>query len=794
MFYLFIFITALISTAILTLIVKKIAVRFKVMDVPTERKIHQRPIPLLGGAAIFIVYFGLLFLFAGHFLSGNLHLSHLVGFFIGALIIIIGGVLDDKYNLKPQQQIIFPLLAIAAVIFGGVEIAKITNPFGGVLNLESLFFISPLFIALWLLGMMYTTKLLDGVDGLVSGVSAIGGLIIFLFTLTSRYYQPDIAFAAALLVGTCLGFLIFNWHPAKIFLGEGGSLLLGYILGVLAIISGGKIAIALLVMGVPILDVAWTIIRRLLKGKNPLKFSDRGHLHYRLLSLGIGQRKTVLVFYFLSLLFGVSGLFLQSRGKFWALAALLLVMLLLVTGFGLLDRRKKNVASLSPASPLPKRQKLLLHICCAPCGTYISRDRLAPYYDLTWYFYNSNLNSREEYEKRLHYVKLMAEKFSWPLIIEPYNHETWQKKIGGHEADPEKGGRCQICYFDRLEKTAKLAKQKGFDFFSTTLLVSPYKDTEMIKDLSGALTATYGVNFLNQDFQADNGYHHSQELAKELEIYRQKFCGCEYSLKPQAAPVYPPANGKIKKSRPSLKRLGVLLFILVLPSFISHQAAAQTETLSLEVVAGETSASTTLDLDNDGYTNEQEIENNYSPYNPGAVKIDKSDMDKDGLSDYWELKFKTDPLNSDTDSDGYTDGKEIDMAYNPLSSLTGKLPIKIGIDLKKQELTYFVANEPWKIFTVSTGKASMPTPKGTFYIANKSSKAWSKTYKLWMPYWLGLGKSQVGIHELPLWPNGYREGEDHLGKPVSHGCIRLGIGPAKYLYDRVGTGTEVIIK
>ena len=360
MFYFSIFLAALILTAILTLAVKKIAVYFKIVDQPDTggdgatagstigdgasagRKIHTRPIPLLGGVAIFIAYFGLLFLFSGRFLAGNLRWSHLIGFFIGALIITIGGVLDDKYNLKPSQQIIFPLLAIAAVILGGVEIAKITNPFGGFLNLQSLVFISPLLIALWLLGMMYTTKLLDGVDGLVSGMSAVGGLIIFLFTLTTRYYQPDIAFAAALLVGACLGFLIFNWHPAKIFLGESGSLLLGYILGVLAIISGGKIAIALLVMGIPILDVAWTIIRRLLKGQNPFKFADRGHLHYRLLSLGIGQRKTVLIFYALSLIFGLSGLFLQSRGKFWALAVLVIIMLLLVIGFWSLDRVEKN--------------------------------------------------------------------------------------------------------------------------------------------------------------------------------------------------------------------------------------------------------------------------------------------------------------------------------------------------------------------------------------------------------------------------------------------------------------------
>jgi predicted adenine nucleotide alpha hydrolase (AANH) superfamily ATPase len=373
---------------------------------------------------------------------------------------------------------------------------------------------------------MYTTKLLDGVDGLVSGVVAIGGLIIFLFTLTTRYYQPNLAFAALLLTAVCLGFLIFNWHPAKIFLGEGGSLLLGYILGVLAIISGGKIAIALLVMGLPILDVAWTIVRRLLKGKNPFRFADRQHLHHRLLGLGLNQKQTVLVFYALALLFGLSGLFLQSLGKFLALLVLVVLMFIIVVIFWRLDNRP----AITPEKN--KKPKLLLHICCAPCGTYISRDRLKPRYDLTWYFYNSNLCSLEEYAKRLEYVKLMAAKYDFPLIIEPYDHVSWQEKITGREGDPEKGARCQICYRDRLVKTAQLAQAQGFEYFSTTLLVSPYKDAAAIKKIGLELAARFGLKFLDEDFQANDAYRRSQELAKELGFYRQKFCGCEFSKKP----------------------------------------------------------------------------------------------------------------------------------------------------------------------------------------------------------------------------------------------------------------------
>ncbi len=519
MFYLSVFIISFLASLILTGLIRKIAGRFKIVDKPDiDRKIHTTPVPLLGGIAIFITFFSILFIFSDKFLAGNLDWRHLISFSIGAFILVIGGFLDDKYNLKPHWQIIFPLLAVAAIIIGGVEIEKITNPLGGFIYLDQLLVVGPILIALWLLGMMYTTKLLDGVDGLVSGVSVIGGLVIFLFTLTTQYYQPDIALAALLLAAISLGFLIFNFYPAKIFLGEGGSLLLGYILGVLAIISGGKIAIALLIMGIPILDVAWTIVRRLLRGKNPFRFADKKHLHFRLLDLGLSQRQTVLIFYLMSLVFGLSGLFLQSKGKFLALIILVVIMLAIVIFFWYLDKRKKR-----------NKPKLLLHICCAPCGTYITKKFLLPKYNLTWYFYNPNLCCQEEYDKRLKYVKLMAKKFNIPLIVEPYDHEPWLQKIKGRENDPERGGRCQICYLDRLRQTVELAKKEDFDFFSTTLLSSPYKDINAINRLGKDLAKSFQVAYLDWDFQANNGYQKSQNLAKKLGVYRQKFCGCEYS-------------------------------------------------------------------------------------------------------------------------------------------------------------------------------------------------------------------------------------------------------------------------
>ena len=352
-YYLLLVSISVIATIITTLFVKKISLKLGIVDNPDDnRKLHDKAVPLLGGLAIFISYFIILYFVKDKLLAGELLPRHWLGFFIGACFLIIGGILDDKYNLKPSQQIIWPVLAALSVISGGVSIAKITSPFGGYLYLDLvkiilyplgqgfvyISVISSLLIFFWLLGMIYTTKLLDGVDGLVTGVTAIGGFIIFLFTMTTKYYQPDIGLAALILSGCCLGFLIFNWYPAKIFLGESGSLLLGYILGVLAIISGGKIAIALLVMGLPILDVAWTIIRRLLDKKNPFNFADRKHLHFKLLDLGLGERKTVLIYYFFATAFGLSALFLQSVGKTLALAILIFIMLAIVIGLNYLDK------------------------------------------------------------------------------------------------------------------------------------------------------------------------------------------------------------------------------------------------------------------------------------------------------------------------------------------------------------------------------------------------------------------------------------------------------------------------
>jgi UDP-GlcNAc:undecaprenyl-phosphate GlcNAc-1-phosphate transferase len=174
---------------------------------------------------------------------------------------------------------------------------------------------------------MFTTKILDGLDGLVTGVIGIGAILIFFVANQGQLPQPEVAILAIILFGTCLGFLIWNWHPAKIFLGEGGSLLTGFLLGALAIISGSKIATTLLVMGVPMLDVIRVVIIRIRKG-NSIFVGDNEHLHFRLLVSGFNQRQAVLLLYAISFTFGMTTLFLQDSQKIIALLFLFVLMIL----------------------------------------------------------------------------------------------------------------------------------------------------------------------------------------------------------------------------------------------------------------------------------------------------------------------------------------------------------------------------------------------------------------------------------------------------------------------------------
>ncbi len=334
------FLIAFFLSFIFTRIVRWGMKKMRVVDFAgkEKRKIHTKNIPLGGGLAIFFSFFLCTFfaLWIGD-IGSDIQAKKFFGVFLGGVILMIGGFLDDKYVLKPRQQVVFPILATLTAITFGIGLESITHPTGGVLflnqiqisieGLGKILLLADILVFFWLMGMMFTTKLLDGMDGLATGIVAIGAIMVFFISEQPQWFQPEVSLVAITFAGACLGFLVWNFHRAKIFLGEGGSLFLGYILGSLAIISGSKVATTLLVMGIPILDVGRVIIRRIQKGKSIVK-GDSEHLHFLLLQSGLGQTQTVLLFYSIAFVFGISTLFLQTKEKIIALLFLFVLMLL----------------------------------------------------------------------------------------------------------------------------------------------------------------------------------------------------------------------------------------------------------------------------------------------------------------------------------------------------------------------------------------------------------------------------------------------------------------------------------
>ena len=309
--------------------------RLQILDYPDlARKIHDKAVPSLGGLSIFVTF--VIGLIALGLIGGTDEISiyKVVGIVAGGAVLVIGGVLDAKYDLSPKKQVVFPVIASLIVVLTGSHISYVTNPIGGAIVLDQFKVgIFPVFgsilVFAWMMGMTYTTKFLDGMDGLVTGIAGIAGVIIFGLSLAPDVNQTTTAFLALIFAAACFGFLKYNWHPAKMFLGEGGSTLTGFMIGALAVISGAKIATALLVLGIPILDAAWVIFQRIWHRSSPFT-GDNKHLHFRLLDIGMSQRQAVLFLWLLSAVFGGIAVFLQSAGKLVALGSLVLVMIVVI--------------------------------------------------------------------------------------------------------------------------------------------------------------------------------------------------------------------------------------------------------------------------------------------------------------------------------------------------------------------------------------------------------------------------------------------------------------------------------
>ncbi len=177
---------------------------------------------------------------------------------------------------------------------------------------------------------------------------------------------------------------------------------------------------------------------------------------------------------------------------------------------------------------LESKSKLLLHICCGPCATWAAKS-LMDNYDVVLYFYNPNIWPKEEWQKRLAAAQQVANAYGLPIVIDDNDEEVWLKAAQSLANEPEKGKRCQLCYAWRLKKTMERAEQDSFEYFATSLTVSPYKDKEVINQLGQAIAKDSKVKYLPTDFQENNGYRQSIILSKELGLYRQKYCGCQFA-------------------------------------------------------------------------------------------------------------------------------------------------------------------------------------------------------------------------------------------------------------------------
>lgn len=335
-------------TTALTPVVRRFALRHGIMDRPDkeERKIHKLPVAYLGGVAIFAGFVTAVLLL--------MPLSRqLVALLLGCAVLVVVGIVDDVRGLPATTKLVFQFVAAGIALAGGIGITQVTNPLGGVIDLTWgrftvdlgfwQFHVMPIANALsllWMVGLANTVNFVDGLDGLSSGVCGIAGVVMFALAVGPHVNQPVVALLAIILAGAAFGFLPHHFYPARIFMGDSGAYFLGLCLAMLAIYSGAKLATAALVLGFPIIDAAWAVIRRLARGVSPFK-ADKGHFHHLLLDAGLGQRQAVLVMYGIALVFGVVALLAVSPlAKLVAMGVLVVGMAGAIGGLILYKSRK----------------------------------------------------------------------------------------------------------------------------------------------------------------------------------------------------------------------------------------------------------------------------------------------------------------------------------------------------------------------------------------------------------------------------------------------------------------------
>ncbi len=338
--YLYPAIVSFSTTVIFTLIALKVFPKLGLIDRPKKYGLKRNPIPYYGGIVIYAAF--LISILAFLPLS-----TATIGLLIGSSLIAIISFLDDLYDLSPWLRLGVQFLSATIIVLAGIGISSITNPLGAPLILDGFVFpidfgfyqteialLSAGFTIVWILAITNTMNFLDGLNGLPSGVTAIAAFTLFLLSVRPDIHHIDqstFATLSIIVAMVCLGFWIFDFYPAKILMGDTGSMFLGFVLAVLAIFSGGKIATAFLVLGLPLLDMVWVIIRRTVFEKRSPMIGDLKHFHHRLLDIGLSDRKALFLIYSVCAIFGFLAVFLESKSKLFAIISLGILMIILGT-------------------------------------------------------------------------------------------------------------------------------------------------------------------------------------------------------------------------------------------------------------------------------------------------------------------------------------------------------------------------------------------------------------------------------------------------------------------------------
>ncbi len=333
------FFSAFLLVVVLVLIALKKFPDWGLMDRPTKYGLRRKPIPYYGGLAIFFAFL----IAALSFLPWDLNLLGMLS--AGALIVLVG-FLDDYFEVSPWVRIFIQFLAAVILAIAGIGILSINLPFFGTIAFGDSFLLSAGFTVVWMIAIVNAMNFLDGVSGLSSGVGIVAALTVFFLSIHPGVHedpasQMGLAKVAVILAGVCLGFFLFEFPKPRILMGDTGSTFLGFLLATLAIYSGGKLATAFLVLGLPLLDAVWVILRRTFSGRKFWHGGDRAHLHHQLLDLGFSTSMVVLFYLLITALFGAAAvLFVNSQQKFFVIIGLFILSLFLAFSLTLLPKRK----------------------------------------------------------------------------------------------------------------------------------------------------------------------------------------------------------------------------------------------------------------------------------------------------------------------------------------------------------------------------------------------------------------------------------------------------------------------